>query len=96
MGQEIGQEAFDPADFETFAARLADETARLRSWFAHDRFSRRGWTAGFEMEAWLVGDDARPRAMNQEFLECLGNDLVVPELSRFNVELNGSHTSCNR
>ena len=93
MGQEIDREAFDAADFERFAARLADETARLRRWFEQDRFSRRGWTAGFEMEAWLVGDDARPRPMNQEFLAALGNDLVVPELSRFNVELNGSPTS---
>ena len=93
MGQEIDREAFDAADFEAFAERLAAETAHLRSWFEHERFSRRSFTAGFEMEAWLVGDDGAPRAMNDEYLACLGNDLVVPELSRFNVELNGSPTS---
>jgi len=31
--------------------------------------------------------------MNDVFLEALGNDLVVPELSRFNVEINGSPTT---
>ena len=93
MGQEIGREAFDAADFDAFAARLDEETGRLRAWFGHERFSRRGWTAGFELEAWLVGRDARPRPVNGPFLEQLGNDLVVPELSRFNVELNGSPTT---
>ena len=34
-----------------------------------------------------------PQAMNGPFLESLNNSLVVPELSQFNVEINGSPTT---
>ena len=93
MGQEIAQEAFEQADFDAFHARVADETARLRQWFETERFSRRSFMAGFEAEAWLVGASAEPVPMNAAFLDALDNDLVVPELSQFNVEVNGSPTS---
>jgi gamma-glutamyl:cysteine ligase YbdK (ATP-grasp superfamily) len=93
VGQEIEREAFTEADFALFRERLVRETERLGHWFEAGRFSRRAYTAGFELEAWLVGADARPRAMNEAFLKALDNDLVVPELSRFNVELNGSPTT---
>lgn len=93
MGQDIDQAHFDVEAFRAFAQRLAAETATLESWFAEQRFSHRAWVAGFELEAWLIGSDAQPRAMNDVFLEALGNDLVVPELSRFNVEVNGSPTT---
>ncbi len=93
MGQDIDQAHFDAEAFAAFAQRLAAETATLENWFADQRFSHRAWVAGFELEAWLIGPDAQPRAMNDVFLKTLGNDLVVPELSRFNVEINGSPTT---
>ena len=43
---------------------------------------------GFELEAWLVDDEAQPAPVNDVFLERLNNPMVVPELARFNVELN--------
>lgn len=90
MGQEIDH---DHLDADAFAARLAEETRQLKGWFEEGRFSHRAWVAGFELEAWLIGPDAQPQARNDVLLEALGNDLVVPELSRFNVELNGSPTT---
>lgn len=93
MGQDIERANFDAEAFAAFADRLAAETATLETWFAEHRFSHRGWVAGFELEAWLIGPDALPRAMNDVFLDALGNDLVVPELSRFNLEINGSPTT---
>ena len=93
MGQNIEHDRFEVAEFEQFARRLAEETADLEAWFADRRFSTRAWMAGFELESWLIGPDALPRPMNEAFLEALGNDLVVPELSQFNVEINGSPTT---
>ena len=43
---------------------------------------------GFELEAWLIDDEAQPAPVNDVFLERLDNPMVVPELARFNVELN--------
>src|SRR5690606_25742118 len=43
---------------------------------------------GFELEAWLVDGQALPVPENTEFLARLANPEVVPELSRFNFEIN--------
>jgi gamma-glutamyl:cysteine ligase YbdK (ATP-grasp superfamily) len=43
---------------------------------------------GLELEAWLIDGDAMPAPCNQAFLDKIGDPLVVPELARFNVELN--------
>ncbi len=93
MGQEVDGEQYDAEAFAAFEQVLNDETAALEQWFADQRFSHRAWMAGFELEAWLTGPDAQPLAMNDAFLHMLGSSLVVPELSRFNVEINGSPTS---
>lgn len=93
MGREIERATFTEGDFALFHSRLEQETEHLAHWFDAQRFSRRSYTAGFELEAWLIDDDAAPRAMNETFLATLGNDLVVPELAQFNVEVNGSPTS---
>ncbi len=45
---------------------------------------------GFELEAWLLDHNFFPLPCNDEFLKRLDYPLVVPELSRFNVELNGT------
>lgn len=89
MGQEIGTSGFAEADFTAFRARLADETADIAHRLAGGRLSHAGPIAGFELEAWLVDPDYYPAPYNQSFLARLDDPLVVPELSRFNIELNG-------
>lgn len=44
--------------------------------------------AGFELEAWLLDHAGLPSPVNEACLRLLNDPLVVPELSRFNVELN--------
>ncbi|MCF8200278.1 MAG: glutamate--cysteine ligase [Sulfuritalea sp.] len=90
MGQEIGSDTFTADDFARFSQRLELETRHARETFAHGRFSNEGWVAGFELEAWLVDEHFFPVPRNVAFLEQLGNPLVVEELSRFNVEINGT------
>jgi hypothetical protein len=45
---------------------------------------------GYELECWLLDHNYFPAPINQAYLARLNNPLVVPELSRFNVELNGT------
>ncbi len=88
MGQEIEAARFTPDDFVEYAARLREETALLGEWFASGMFSPRDRMGGYELEAWLVDSQSRPAPLNEIFLNKLNNPMVVPELARFNVELN--------
>ncbi len=88
MGQEIPTTQFTQQDFEEFYSRLKSETATLEEWSTQERFISEGYIAGFELEAWLVNKDSTPAPINEEFLTHLANDLVTPELSKFNIELN--------
>jgi hypothetical protein len=90
MGQEIATSYFTPADFERFGERLRAETALLTQWFEQGLFVAERQMAGFELEAWLVGKDFLPAPVNERFLHRLTNPLVVPELARFNVEINAT------
>ena len=90
MGQEIGRIHFREEDFERFRGRLVEETALLETWLRAGRFDDRSYVGGFELEAWLVDHNFFPLPRNQEYLTRLDNPLVVPELSKFNVELNGT------
>lgn len=88
MGEEIGKSGFDPADFDRFEQRLRAETARVREMARERRFLERGYTFGFELECWLLDHNYFPTPVNERLLSALAHPLVVPELSRFNVELN--------
>ncbi|WEK47041.1 MAG: hypothetical protein P0Y56_01780 [Candidatus Andeanibacterium colombiense] len=88
MGQEISATGFDEADFQNFTDQLARETAALRDHHANGRLSGEGPRIGLELEAWLIDRNAWPAPHNQSFLHRLGDPFVVPELSRFNIEVN--------
>lgn len=88
MGEDATSSRFTSADFKEFQSRLRGETALLGQWFEAGNFSASGPVGGFEIEAWLTDRYCNPAPRNDEFLKKLGNPLVVPELSRFNVEFN--------
>lgn len=90
MGQEIGKVRFAPKDFRVFEARLAEESALLRRELATGHFAKSNYVGGFELEAWLVDHNYFPAPINEAYLTRLNDPLVVPELSKFNVELNGT------
>jgi gamma-glutamyl:cysteine ligase YbdK (ATP-grasp superfamily) len=93
MGDEIPNRFFAAEDFSSFRARLDEETLLLADLFRRGAFSGRGDMVGFELEAWLVDSAGNPSPSNARFLEELASPLVVPELSAYNVELNGSPTA---
>jgi len=90
MGQEIADTRFSADDFARFGRRLAAETQRAHQAYADGEFADAGHVAGFELEAWLIDRNFFPVACNQAFLARMNDPLVVPELSRFNIELNGT------
>jgi hypothetical protein len=90
MGQEISRAQFRQRDFRRFMARVAAETDLLSSWMARGACDDRSYVMGFELEAWLLDHNFFPYPINAQYLERLASPLVVPELSRFNVELNGT------
>ena len=90
MGQEISHSHFSNADRSRFDEQLQIETQLARDMFARGAFSSSGPVAGFELEAWLLDHNCYPTPCNESFLARLDDPLVVPELSRFNVELNGT------
>jgi gamma-glutamyl:cysteine ligase YbdK (ATP-grasp superfamily) len=90
MGQEIDSTEFSEADFVEFRRRLKRETQILESWFDDGVFSDRGGVGGFELEAWLLDRNGYPAPENEAFIEAADSSLVVPELAKFNVELNAA------
>jgi hypothetical protein len=90
MGQDIAARCFTAEDFSRFAGRLAAETGLLGRQLREGGFTRSAYTAGFELEAWLLDRNYFPSPTNEAYLARLSSPLVVPELSRFNVELNGT------
>jgi gamma-glutamyl:cysteine ligase YbdK (ATP-grasp superfamily) len=90
MGQEIHNDHFHKRDFDQFEQALASETALLTSWFKSGRFSATPPAVGLELEAWLLDSDMHPAPHNSTLIEQLQHPLVVPELARFNIEINST------
>ena len=88
MGQEIQDTRFSREAFETFNRRLARETELLAQWERDGVLAGAGYRLGFELEGWLVDAQGEPAPRNQAFLQKLDDPQVVPELARFNFEVN--------
>ncbi|MBL8396498.1 MAG: glutamate--cysteine ligase [Candidatus Accumulibacter sp.] len=90
MGKEIDSNGFTTDDFVRFNGRLAEETKHAQQAYFRGGFASQEVVAGFELEAWLIDENLLPVPRNVSFLARMASPLVVPELSRFNVELNGT------
>ena len=88
MGEEIQYSRFNKSDYQQFFSHLTEETALLKSWFDNKQFSTSDLMAGYELEAWLINRTGNPVAINEAFLERANNELLSPELAKFNIELN--------
>ncbi len=89
MGQEIARSGFSDEDRERYRSRLRAETSTLKRWFSERRFAEdEGYTAGLELEAWLIDRNCLPTPHSDEFISTTNDPRVVHELSKFNFELN--------
>jgi gamma-glutamyl:cysteine ligase YbdK (ATP-grasp superfamily) len=93
LGKEIEQITFSAETTAAFVESLKRETETLERWRAAGGLAESGYVGGFELEAWLLDHNFYPLPKNEEYLKRLDYALVVPELSRFNVELNGTPQS---
>jgi len=89
MGEEIAPSDYTKDHFREFDRRLKRETDLLELWYRNGSMAQQGYSGGYELEAWMVDDAFEPVPRNDEFLQKLDNPLVVPELSKFNLEFNG-------
>jgi len=90
MGQEITTSRFNRHDFTRFEKQLSRETQLLSDLFVQGSLSSRQGIGGLELEAWLVDSSMEPAPINELYLAALGDPLLSPELSRFNIELNST------
>lgn len=89
MGQDIGSDKFRHEQYIQFRQQLDKEMATLSKWFESGSFCTDPTPkVGLEVEAWLTDKDGNPAAKNASFLKKLNHELVVPELSSFNIEVN--------
>jgi len=90
MGRDIPKSEFSAEDKREFDQRLREETRLLMDLFKSDAFENTKEHCGFELEMCLVDKNCRPSPKNEEFLARSPSHLVVPELSRFNFEINST------
>ncbi len=88
MGVDVSASEFSEKDFEDFKRVLRKETASLKGIFDRREIADCGKVIGLELETWLTNEDYIPTPHNREFLEELDSPMVVPELSKFNTEIN--------
>lgn len=89
MGQEIAEDHVAEDRLAAYREHLRGETKILKRWFDERAFDQsETLTSGLEVEAWLIDGNSLPAPRNEEFLHTVNHPLVVPELSRFNFEIN--------
>ncbi|MDH5545444.1 MAG: glutamate--cysteine ligase [Gammaproteobacteria bacterium] len=88
MGEEILTSQFSEEDYQNYAQHLLAETQRLKQQFEDNDFCVDQAVGGLEQEAWLIAQDATPSPDNALLLNELPKEVIAPELSRFNFELN--------
>ena len=90
MGKEIQHKGYSSEEVAEFKRRLEEETAVVKEWFDTNAFAHDEQMTGIELEAWLVNENMLPDPFNDVFLEELNLEQVVPEIAKFNFELNST------
>lgn len=90
MGRDIDNTTFSSEDYDAFRHRLKAECVILHDWFKRQAFEPNRTVCGFELEAWLIDGNHLPAPINEEFLHRMPSSLVVPELAKFNFEINST------
>jgi hypothetical protein len=88
VGKEIGTGNYSDQDLINFKQRLEAETKLLKSWFDSNAFVKDLPKTGIELEAWILDENMLPDPYAPEFLKKLNNKKIVPEIAKFNFEMN--------
>ena len=88
MGQEVHCSSFTQKEFKLFRDKMEEQLALLRKWESEDSFSKVYPKIGLEIEGWFANESMLPADCAPEFLKKLNHEQVVPEISKFNFEIN--------
>lgn len=89
MGVEISKTSFNQEDEQNFMQCLRQETKILKKWFDGKQFEEISTPrCGLEVEAWLSKSDFTPSPTCESFIQHINDKNIVPEISKFNFELN--------
>ncbi|WP_326823801.1 glutamate--cysteine ligase [Streptosporangium sp. NBC_01756] len=88
MGQQVDKDRYSEAEFTRFGERLTQQLTELRELLARPGFGAGPATIGAELEMFLITPDGRPLPRNHEVRDAADDDRLVPELGRFNLEVN--------
>ncbi|MGC5342361.1 glutamate--cysteine ligase [Streptomyces sp. DT171] len=88
MGKEINQSEFEESDYSIFRERLTDCLTALEKVVDSPGFGRCETTVGAELEMFLMTDDGRPTALNEQVRRTVADDRVALEVDQFNLEVN--------
>ncbi len=95
MGEEISKLLSESGDLARFRKSVVKETKILEQWLKENTLEVNDQHFGYELEGCLVDLDYRPAMKNEEFLSRIHDSQVVPELAKFNLEINGDVYSYN-
>lgn len=90
MGKEINAKGYTDKQMEVFTQKLKTETEILKSWFDKKLFKVNSFKTGIELEAWLTNENMLPDPYSVEFLNKINDEQIVPEIARFNFEINST------
>lgn len=88
MGDGFKSTDFTAGDFAAFQRKLKSETKMLKQWFDQQVFKKSNGVCGLELEGWLLDKHQLPSPLIEVFLQRTNDNLVVPELSQYNFEIN--------
>lgn len=88
MGNEVDSTSYSLEEIKAFELRVEKETAVLKTWFENNIFQEDVCKTGLELEAWLTNENMLPDPHSDTFLEKLGHPQIVPEIAKFNFEIN--------
>ena len=90
MGKEVESKGYSAEETAEFHKRLEQETLFVKNLFDNNLFSKGNHKIGIELEAWLINNDMLPSPYSPKFLRELNHSQVVPEIAKFNFEINSS------
>ena len=88
MGKDVEQTEFTRADRQRFRQKVRQCLDVFARMLAESKFESARPMAGMEVELNLVDADGQPSMRNAEVLDAIADPAFVPELGRFNIEIN--------
>lgn len=88
MGAQVGGAEWSNQDRQRYREKVRQDLDVFERMLASHRFDATVPTTGFEVEMSLVDEQMRPSRSNAEVIDTLQDASFVPELGRFNLELN--------